>query len=515
MNIYKDILKKNLGKLLNLYDMDPSSPTLGYGDRSYWGWKTSDYANATLQGGVHSLAIALKLNLYENKEVLLLTIDQAINAIPSIQDTKGGLQEAYPLEHSFCVTALVAFDVLSAVQLLDLEQAKKDEYLSIVEPLIEFISKYDEEHAIISNHLATAVAAIALWNKTAKKKNNRDKELLQVIYNHQSKEGWHKEYEGADQGYQTLCIYYLSAAYIATKDNILKDSIAHSLSFLKYYIHPDNTVGGLYGSRNTEVYYPGGVVALSNVLEDANIFANAMKDGITQESHLLPENIDAGNYIPLLNSYAFAALHYEETNNNNEVPCKTVFEKDFSDAGIFVKSTNSYYSIVNYKKGGTIKVFNKTSNQLDIEDGGLLAIDNRGRTSSTQQYDSSIDFSKKEITANFYLIDKSSLTPIKMILLRLLSLTVFKSIGLGNSFKKMVVKKLMTGKNKTKGKAVRKFHFTENKIQISESIISGEHFKSVNHAGKFKAIHMASSGYYTKQTIPNTQASDLVEYNRI
>lgn len=513
MNIYKDILKSNLGKLLNLYDMDSSSPTLGYGDRSYWGWKTSDFANATMQGGVHSLAIALKLNLCEDKDLITRTIDQAIRAIPSIQDNKGGLQEAYPLEHSFCVTALVAYDVLSAIQLLELEDTKKMEYLSIVEPLIEFISKYDEEHAIISNHLATAVAAIALWNITAKKQNHRDKELLQIIYHHQSEEGWHKEYEGADQGYQTLCIYYLSAAFLVTKDNTLKDSIAHSLSFLKYYIHPDNTIGGLYGSRNTEVYYPGGMVALSNIFEDAKLFAKAMKDGIANEAHLLPQDIDAGNYIPLLNSYAFAALHYEESSTNSEPPYKTVFEKDFSNAGIFLKSTNSYFAIVNYKKGGTIKVFDKTSNQLDLEDGGLLAIDNRGRKYSTQQFDSSIDFNEREIIASFYLMDKSSLTPMKMILLRFLSLTVFKSIGLGNSFKKMVVKKLMTGKNKSKAKAIRKFHFTDSKIQISESIASGYHFKSVDHAGKFKAIHMASSGYYTKQTISNKRPSKLVEFD--
>ena len=334
MNIYKDILKSNLGKLLNLYDMDSSSPTLGYGDRSYWGWKTSDFANATMQGGVHSLAIALKLNLCEDKDLITRTIDQAIRAIPSIQDNKGGLQEAYPLEHSFCVTALVAYDVLSAIQLLELEDTKKMEYLSIVEPLVDFISKYDEEHAIISNHLATAVAAIALWNITAKKQNHRDKELLQIIYHHQSKEGWHKEYEGADQGYQTLCIYYLSAAFLVTKDNTLKDSIAHSLSFLKYYIHPDHTIGGLYGSRNTEVYYPGGIVALSNVFEDAKLVAKAMKDGITNEAHLLPQDIDSGNYIPLLNSYAFAALHYEESSTNNEPPYKTVFVYSWVFGGV-------------------------------------------------------------------------------------------------------------------------------------------------------------------------------------
>jgi hypothetical protein len=73
----------------------------------------------------------------------------------------------------------------------------------------------------------------------------------------------------------------------------------------------------------------------------------------------------------------------------------------------------------------------------------------------------------------------------------------------------------MTGKNKTRGKVIRKFDFQDDIIKISESIVSGENFKSVEHPGKFKAIHMASSGYYTKQSISSTKLSKLVEFNRI
>ena len=71
------------------------------------------------------------------------------------------------------------------------------------------------------------------------------------------------------------------------------------------------------------------------------------------------------------------------------------------------------------------------------------------------------------------------------------------------------------GKKKTKGKAIRKFNFDKDMIKVTESIIAGTHFKSVKHIGKFKAIHMASSGYYTKQAISNTRPSKLVEFNRI
>ena len=118
MNIYKDILIQNTEKLLNLYDLDPASETLGFGDRPHWGWKVSDFPNATLQGGVHALAIGIVLGVHENEDFVLSVIDKAICAIPKIASSKGSLQEAYPNEHSFCVTALVAFDVLSAIERL-------------------------------------------------------------------------------------------------------------------------------------------------------------------------------------------------------------------------------------------------------------------------------------------------------------------------------------------------------------------------------------------------------------
>lgn len=88
MNIYKQILQENINKLLNLYNTDKFSATYGYADREFWGWKTKDFPNATLQGGVHSLAIAINLSLFEKKEesFILEIIDSAIMVIQKIKD---------------------------------------------------------------------------------------------------------------------------------------------------------------------------------------------------------------------------------------------------------------------------------------------------------------------------------------------------------------------------------------------------------------------------------------------
>lgn len=519
-NYYKTFLEQNIRKLLNLYNTDEYSITYGYGDREFWSWKTKDFSNATLQGGVHSLAIALKLDLFQNQEefIVLEMIDSAIMAIDKIKDKNGSVIEAYPRENSFCVTALVAFDVLWAIRYLEnsLDNETKQRYFKVIKPLINFITKNGEEHAIISNHLATGVAAITLWNEMSGDDNPRDKELLQIIYDNQSDEGWYKEYEGADPGYQTLCTYYLSCAYEITKDHKLLESLKRSAKFLSHFIHPDGTIGGLYGSRNTEVFYPAGIVALSGEIEEFAMMAKYLEP---KEQHLLPQNIDIGNYIPLLNAYAVAALKYDEVKENIEktkiLPFYMKTEiKDFKQTGIYLNSNENYFAILNYKKGGTLKVFNLNNCKLDMEDGGLFGTLNASQKFSTQQFDEKIVFKDNIIQANFYKINESLPNPLNFIILRILSLTIFRSVYLGNLFKKFIVNMLMTGKNRIDGSVKREFEFLEDKIIIKEEIAQPKNCKEIKHTGKSKAIHMASSGYFISQNFENKNTK-LVEFKNV
>ena len=76
------------------------------------------------------------------------------------------MEEAFPHEGSYCVTALVAFDLLCAKELLDKEISREmsNRWTTIIASMIDYLIKTDETHAIISNHLATSVAALVRWN---------------------------------------------------------------------------------------------------------------------------------------------------------------------------------------------------------------------------------------------------------------------------------------------------------------------------------------------------------------
>ena len=90
-----------------------------------------------------------------------------------------------PFEKSFCVTALVAFDILSALALLHekLTQKEIEEHLATVEPLINYILKNTESHGVISNHLAAAIAALVKWQQlTTANISNRVSQLTADLF---------------------------------------------------------------------------------------------------------------------------------------------------------------------------------------------------------------------------------------------------------------------------------------------------------------------------------------------
>lgn len=517
MNMYKQILERNIPRLLNTINLDSFSDAYGNADREYWAWKIKDFSNGSALGAIHSLAIAYKLGIFPNKDLLLKIIDACIENIGKTATKKGSLEEAFPNEHSFCVTALVAFDALSAIHFLkdDLAEEDKKKYFTVISPLISFISKYDEEHAIISNHIATAVAAVVLWNHLTEDSNPRDKELLANIYKHQSPEGWYREYEGADPGYQTLCVYYLTAAFEISGDEKLKESLLKSFDYLHYFVHPDHSIGGLYGSRNTEVYYPAGLAFMASQSSMIAAIEAHLGLGIEKGMHVLPDAIDIGNFVPLLNAYARAAWYAEKTSEkasseDHSFPYEQEFEKTFPDAGIFLKATKKYYSICNYKKV-VLKVFDLEKNIHDHEYSGIFAKFSNGNKISTQSHNDEATFADHKLKADFYKLNEDYPGPYRFIILRMLSISIFRNIRLGITFKKMIVKKLMTGKKKANAKASISFNFGPEKIMINEEVISRKELIDLEHPQGSRAIHMASSGYNLAGNFIDDKKTKLVE----
>ncbi len=511
-NSYFLQVQNNLSRVLSLIDNDETSLSYGLGDRYFWAWGLTDFGNATFQGCAHGLSRLWVSGLwpYDSTEECFIRRIQSLFAGARFLTRKdGSLEEAFPNEGSYCVTALVAFDLLVTIDLLSekITNLQKDKLIEVVRPFINFLIKSDETHAIISNHLATAVAALVRWDIVMEdpKASRKAELLLDRILNNQSKEGWFREYEGADPGYQTLCLHYLADTHLLRKDLNLLEPIANSIRFLKYFAHPDGSFGGHYGSRCTRFYYPSGILAMANELPEAASLAYYMESSIAGNSVIGLSSMDEPNLIPMFNSYAWGASLKKDSNdeaneiNSELLPCKRkdAFRINFNEAGLLVDRGHHYYSIINYKKGGVTYHF--AQDKLKILNCGVVFQSPSGSKASNHFYDDNqkilIRENRIQIRHGIAEMPKKLTLPLKFFILRILCFTIFRFSKTREFTKRLLVKYLITKPKFWRIWNEREILLGKN-LEINDHQEPGSDYKKVELHDPFVPIHMASQGYW-------------------
>lgn len=516
-NPYLNQIRVTLPRILAMFDADRSSASHGMGDRYHWAWGLIDFGNGTFQGAAHGLARLWAAGLWPyatTKDIFISRIDALFDAAKKLARNDGSLEEAFPREGSYCVTALVAFDLLCALDLLgeDLTEDHKQRWRSIIAPMITYLIRSDETHALISNHLATAVAALLRWHNLTGDKAAEEKARIQLdkILQHQSAEGWFKEYQGADPGYQSLCTYYLADVHCLRPDLKLLEPLRYSIQFLWHFAHLDGSFGGIYGSRCTRFYYPAGVVALANEIPEAAALAKFMERSIEQERVVALSAMDEPNLIPMLNSYAWAAAIAEEgqvVQKAAEPPVPTLpclvqepMRKHYPQAGLWLDRGPSHYTIISTHKGGV--VYHYSQGQPPLINVGVVVRDANARVGSTQGYDTlnivQQSGDQLEITSQITTMPKQLSRPLQFMVLRMLSLTLFRSVSVREWIKRRLVKMLITKQQTWPVKNIRRIQLGASlKIEDATHVIAG--YQVVADVGTFVSIHMASQGYWQIQ----------------
>jgi len=511
-NPYLHQIENVLPRLLSLYDENSISPTLGLGDRFFWAWKLTDFSNATFQGAVHGLARLIvndSLPFGMDSQSILRRILRMTKATNSIQDFNGSLSEAFPHESSFCVTALVAYDLLSAVEVLEdiISPVERMNMISTASPLINFLHHNDEYHGLISNHLATATAALYKYHALTNENScDRGKFFLDRILCHQSDEGWYKEYEGADPGYQSLCTYYLADLNRLRPDLGLKDSLSNSVRFLWNFAHPDGSFGGVYGSRNTRFYYPAGLELLRNEIPEAGALADFMRKSIASHATVTLDTMDESNLIPMFNSYCIASGGVEASNKVcPQMPChdENFGLVHFPDAGLIVHGDNHAYTVVSSNKGGVCYHFPRVNGIRPVIDFGAVYQGQNGKHFSTQAFDQKnmvrIEDAVIDVWARLVEPNQSYPGPVKFIILRLLSLTFMRNTIFRKWIKKILAWLLVNRKRKSEVTNHRKIKLGKKFAILDEVDKLPADWSREDHDGPFWTIHMASQGYWQKQ----------------
>lgn len=359
-------------RLLSLLDRSPSSLTFGCFDRCYWQYKTErDFASAPFQQGVLALALLYKTpdaqNKYYKNSSLVSWIHAALSFWQKLQNRDGSFNEWYPYEHSHVATAFTTYAVTETLLLLRDEIAPSSELLKAVHKAATWLSRNTDKKVL--NHTAGAVAALHnaflltgnLLFQMATQKN------LKIMAHHQSKEGWFYEYGGADPGYQSVSIDFLAKYYIRSKDENAKTLLRNALQFLVYFIHPDGTSGGEYGSRGTKYLMPHGLELLSGEFPEAlHILKNTFWKGYPL-ANVNPASADDRYFTFFFLPNTLQAWALKTQKSVSEIAAAQLPEdrsRFFPDSGLLVQETSKYYFVANLKKGGAFKFYSKNGGDL-------------------------------------------------------------------------------------------------------------------------------------------------------
>lgn len=513
-NPYLFEVRQTLPRLLALFDVDRTSWSYGLGDRYFWAWGLIDFANGTFQGAAHGMARLWRHGLWPyqtSAEQFLCRVDSLFRGAGALVRKNGSLEEAFPNEGSYCVTALVAFDLLCALELLgqELDATTYDRWRDTVRPMIEYLLEADETHAIISNHLATAVAALTRWHALTGDvaAERRAIELLDRILAHQSTEGWFCEYEGADPGYQSLCTYYLADVERARPDWNLIEPLRNSIAFLWHFAHPDGSFGGVYGSRCTRFYYPAGVLALSDRIPEAAALADFMAGSIGGQRVVTLLAMDEPNLVPMFNAYCWAAAMASDGAARPVqpmmLPCldSAPLRRRYPVAGLIIDRGAGHYTVVSTHKGGVIAHF--SADKPARHDHGIVVRHASGALGSSQSYVSSnkVEWQGRDIVAiesTVAAMPKQLPSPLGFLLLRVLCMSMFRVSYLREWVKRQLVRLLITRPNRWPVRNRRTISFGQN-LMVTDATDLPERYRRDEVLRQFVPIHMASQGYWQRQ----------------
>lgn len=504
-------LEHALRRLLSEQNRDASTPTYGSFDRRHWSWKLVDFPEATFQRNAYPLAWwyhRLEAN-DPHRQLLLDAVRAALRYACRIQHGNGAFDQAFPNEYSFGATAFLVDPLLAAY--LIVRDALADDERAAIEVCLrrgaDFLCRHDETHGHIANHLAGAVwSLVQCADAFAEPRYEaRATELLRRILAHQSVEGWFLEYEGADPGYQTLCVHYLAQVSMRRKLPALDEALARAVDFLAWCIHPDGSFGGEYGSRRTAVFYPGGIALLAARLPLAWRMSDFMAASAAAGTTVGLADVDMGNLAPLLTSTMLAVDVSKVGAGETAValPWQAAeAHRDFPAAGLYMRGLGRYYSVLGASNGGVLKVFDREDRRLLLDDAGYLGETRTGGRLTTQVTDRArscrTDGATLELEAAFHALGQPVPTPFQFLLLRTLNLTVMRSIFIGNLVKALLVRLLISGRKALPLRLIRRVEFSTAGVAVRDRLVTsgGSNLARLCCGRPFVAVHMASSRYY-------------------
>lgn len=496
MNNYISFIEKITPKVLTQVDRDKASKTYGCCDRNFWHLKIRDFSSAILQQTGLSMALLYTTDFpgnyfFKNPDMKSWAV-ASVYFWKQIQLRDGSFNEYYPNEHGFPPTA---FSLYTACEIYRRLHMNDPELVSSFEKTAGYLCRHIETKAY-NQELASITALYSCYMITGHVwiLEGLNKKLERILCL-QSEEGWFSEYGGADIGYLSVSFDMLAEYYWLSRDERVIKPLESIIDFIKYFVHPDGTVGGEYGSRNTTYFLPNGLEVLIQM---------GNPDAVAVKNYLLRDAAQPGFFLDavddrycthyLLHSF-LRALEKEQP--VSIVPSVLPFEKNdshfFKDAGLWTYSQNNCYCIVGAQKGGIIKLYYKKQ-QVYI-DCGYRVDYGKGVVAATNWQDPSykiemISDNHFQISGRFNLVSLKTPTPFLHLGLRITSAL------LGNKIISFLKKKIILVDKHTDISFQRNISIEMDRLVITDTIHSPKPV-NIECANNFSLRHVASGKFYS------------------
>jgi len=510
-DVYLMPVLNNVPRLLGLLNRNISSTSYGSFDREYWHYNTVDFSCARKQEAVLTLTMLYVIkhekNRYYQSPEIFDYVRAALLFWTSIQNRNGSFNEWYPNENSFVVTSFTTYAVSESLLLIK-DELPGNEYQRVIKALMKagdwLISRH--EARVMNQQTGAAIALLNLYMLTDETKyldSSRDK--ISLLNERQSDEGWFLEYGGPDIGYLSLAIDYLCKYYSKTKDDTVKKIIDHALGFIKYFIQPNLIAGGEYTSRNTEYLIPHGFEMYSGINEDALFIAAVVRKSLLATDSF--PNVFDDRYLTYV-GYTWLQAYLDTNLNLNESVdtiisdhFETPFRKHFKESGLLIINDKYKHLVVNLKKGGSFRLFDKNSGGAYSDSGILVHSENKWFTSGwLGDFQGNVQDDSIMVSGNMWKVPDKRLTPLSNILFRLFQMTLGRSSFISLWIKERLRDLLITKTKPSRMRYNRSMHFngdSHSLLRIRDSVQAEQPMiSSFSVFAKDTHIYVPSSRYY-------------------
>ena len=512
---YIDEFERVARLAFSMWNRDPASPSFGSFDRQYWGWKYKDFSDATLQ---YAVRLAVE---YARARGTVNALPGLLHGFASycarIQRSDGSFDQCYPYER----TPGVVFDILSTLiyvrQSPHLESdAAKSELDRTIAHAARFALRTAETHGAIANHYAEYAYELLHYARYARSDEAAAKAqgyLDRALALFDRVEGWFEEYGGPDAGYQTRTLRYLAKIAELERPD-LWPVVFRAAEFVGELMMPDGSLHPMLGSRSTALLYPSAFEILAR--RDGRFRALAFRVRLAWHERRvpLPSEIDFCNAIRLADDARDAAAAcVTEPAAADPAPAGTG-SVDFPRAGIAIRKSAARVVYVNWRLGGVAVVYSRTHDRwnLSYEDSGYLlkSIGETGIWLTRMPNSGELSHGSAGsllLRVSFLRSLHDEVTPGRLIVLRVLNMTLLRFQWIADWFRKIVVRRLMGNRLAAPVHLDRRIDITDSVVTIADRFsIDARADSSLRNGALYRCrrvtgTHMASSRYFQDQEL--------------